>query len=92
MHEINSCQWDKETKVLTNPGEKQEQENSAYIESAAWYHDEVGDHMVDNKKKSKSKYAAAEALYNLDGDQSVKKFMRGNIIATQGRQGRQRSI
>ena len=22
MHEINSCQWDKETKVLTTPGEK----------------------------------------------------------------------
>ena len=62
MHEINSCQWDKETKVLTTPREKEERENSADIESAAWYRDEVVDHMVDNKKKSKRQYAAAKAL------------------------------
>ena len=53
MHEINSCQWDKYTKVLTTPGEKEERENSADIESATWYRDEVGEHMVDNKKKRK---------------------------------------
>ena len=29
--------------------------------------------MVDNKKKSKRQYAAPEALYDLDGEQSVKK-------------------
>ena len=82
MHEINSCQWDKETKVLTNPGEKEERENSADIESAAWYRDEVGEHMVDNKKNIKRQYEAAESLYDLDGDQSFKKIMRGAIIAT----------
>ena len=82
MHEINSCEWDKETKVLTTSVEKEERENSADIESAAWYRDEVGEHMVDNKKNSKRQYAAAEALYNLDGDQSVKKIVRGTIIAT----------
>ena len=39
--------------------------------------------MVDNKKKSKRQYAAPEALYNLDGEQSViKKFMREMIIAS----------
>ena len=74
MHEINSCQWDKETKVFTIPGENEGRENSADIESAAWYRDEIGEHMVDNKKKSKRQYAAAEALYDLNGDQS------GNII------------
>ena len=54
------------------PGEKEERENSADIESAAWYRDEVGEHMVDNKKNSKRQYAAPGALYNLDGEQSVK--------------------
>ena len=68
MHEIYSCQQDKETKVLTTPGEKEEREHCADSDSAAWYHDEVGEHMVDNKKKRKRKYAAPEALYDLDGD------------------------
>ena len=64
--------------MLTTPGEKEEQENSIDIESAAWYRDEVGDHMVDNKKKSKRQYAAAEALYNLDGVQPVKTIHERN--------------
>ena len=59
--------------MLTIPGERGEQENSADIESAAWYRDKVGDHMVDNKKNRKRQYAAAETLYDIDGDQSVKK-------------------
>ena len=78
MHEVYSCQWDKETKVLTTQGEKYEWGNCADIESAAWYRDEVGDHMVDNKKKSKRQYAAAEALYNLDGVQPVKTIHERN--------------
>ena len=78
MHKINSFRWDKETKVLTTSVEKEERENSADIESAAWYHDEVGEHMVDNKKKRKIQYAAAEALYDLDGDKSVKTIHERN--------------
>ena len=58
FHEVYFCQWDKENKVLTTPGEEEERKNCADIESAAWYRDEVGEHMVDNKKKSKRKYAA----------------------------------
>ena len=72
MHEINSCQWDKEAKVLTTPGEKGERENIADIESADWYRDEVGEHMVDNNKNNKGQYAAPEDFYDLDGYQSVK--------------------
>ena len=34
--------------------------------------------MVDNKKKSKRQYAAVEALYDLDGDQSVKTIHERN--------------
>ena len=82
MHEIYSCQWDKDTKVLTTPGEEEERENCANIESAAWYRDKAGEHMVEHKKRSKRQYAAPEALYNLDGEQSVKQFMREMIIDT----------
>ena len=62
MHEISSCGWDKATKFLTTPIKREEQENITDIESAAWYRDEVGEHMVDNNKKRKSQYAAPEAL------------------------------
>ena len=34
--------------------------------------------MVDNKKKSKSKYAAPEALYDLDREQSVETIHERN--------------
>ena len=34
MHEMCSCQWNKETKVLTTPGEKEEREKCADIGSA----------------------------------------------------------
>ena len=61
-----------ETKVLTTPGKEEERENCADIESDNWYLDEVGEHMVDNKKKTKRKYAASEDLYNIDGEQYVK--------------------
>ena len=78
IHEIYSCQWDKETNVLTTPGEEEKRENCADIESAAWYRDKVGEHMVDNEKKGKRQYAAPEALYNLDGEQSVKTIHERN--------------
>ena len=51
MHEVYSCQWDKQTNILTTPIEEEERENYADIESAAWYPDEVKEHMVDNKKE-----------------------------------------
>ena len=34
--------------------------------------------MVDNKKNSKRQYAAPEALYDLDGEQSVKTIHERN--------------
>ena len=54
---------------MTTSGEREELENSADIDCDAWYQDEVGNHMVDNKKESKIKYAATEVLYNVDGEQ-----------------------
>ena len=64
--------------MLTTPVEKEERENSADFESAAWYRDEVEDHMVDNKEKSKRQYTAAEALYDINGGQSVKTIHERN--------------
>ena len=78
IHEVYSCQWDKETKVLTTPGEEEERENCADIDSTAWYREQVGEHMMDNKKKSKRQYEASEALYDLYGEQYEKTFHKRN--------------
>jgi hypothetical protein len=42
------------------------------MESAAWYNDEFGDHMVDTSKKERREYANKEALDELHGDHSFK--------------------
>ena len=78
MHEIGDCEWNEEKKELTTKKEKEDQEDSEDIESAAWYCDDVGDHMLDKKKKSKRQYAAPESLYDLDGEQSVKTIHERN--------------
>ena len=64
--------------MLTTPGENEEREHSADIESAAWYCDEFGEHMVDNKENSKRQYAAPESRYDIDGYQSVKTIHERN--------------
>ena len=64
--------------MLTTPGENEERENSADIESAAWYRDEVREHMVDNNKNNKGQYAAPEDFYDLDGYQSIIKIHERN--------------
>ena len=68
IHKISYFEWNKSTKVLTTSGEIEEQENSADIDSSDCYRYEVGNHMVDNKKRDKILYAATDDLYDLNGD------------------------
>ena len=69
MHEICDWEWNEEEKELTTKREKKDQENSKDIESKVWYVDNMGDHMVDKKKKSKIQYTAPEIHYCLDWEQ-----------------------
>jgi hypothetical protein len=68
---IHSCVWDEDTKTISTPEQIADEKRMAEIESAAWYRDEFGKHMVDGMKKAKS-YTDPESLYNLDGERSVK--------------------
>jgi hypothetical protein len=68
---IHSCVWDEDTKTISTPEQLADEKRMAEIESAAWYRDEFGKHMVDGMKKVK-RYTDPEALYNLDGERSVK--------------------
>ena len=68
---INQCQWDATTNTITTEEQAEDERRMAEFEKAAWYRDEFGKHMVSNLNKVK-KYTDPEALYDLDGERSVK--------------------
>ena len=68
---INQCQWDATTNTITTEEQAEDEKRMAEFEQAAWYRDEFGKHMISNLKKVK-KYTDPEALYDLDGERSVK--------------------
>lgn len=69
---INLCTWDDEANTITTPEQAAEEQRLAAIEKAPWYKDEFGKHMVDKMKQIKRNYTDPEALYDLDGERSVK--------------------
>lgn len=68
---INQCKWDADTSTISTEEQEEEEKRMAEFEKAAWYRDEFGKHMVSNLKKVKN-YTDPEALYDLDGECSVK--------------------
>ena len=68
---IQQCQWDADTNTIVTAEQADDEKRMAEFEDAAWYRDEFGKHMVSNMKKVK-KYTDPEALYDLDGERSVK--------------------
>ena len=79
---INQCSWDAETKSIMTPQQVAEEKRIAELEKAAWYKDEFGKHMVEKMKKLKKTYTDPEALYDLDGERSVKTLHARNDPAT----------
>ena len=68
--QIAECEWDKEKCILTTKEDK-EAEDMQEMEAAAWYIDELGEHM-EGDKKGKKKWAAKEELEDMNCDQSFK--------------------
>jgi hypothetical protein len=68
---INACVWDSQTNTISTPEQLEEDARMAEIEKAAWYKDAFGKHMVAGMKQLKT-YTDPEALYNLDGERSVR--------------------
>jgi hypothetical protein len=71
VREIDGCNWNAETRVLTTPQDV-ENEKSAAMESAAWYKDVFGDNVFDLSKKEKPKKMSAAELEDLHAEHSVK--------------------
>lgn len=71
VREIDECNWNTETKVLTTPQDV-ENEKSAAMESAAWYKDVFGENVFDLRKKETPKKMSAAELEDLHAEHSVK--------------------
>jgi hypothetical protein len=75
VREIHNCKWDKETGVLTTPGDEEAEKLEA-MEKAAWYKDAYGDNVFDLSKKEKGKKFSAAELEDLHAANSVKTASR----------------
>ena len=73
FHNVKKCTWDKETKVLTTPEDK-EKAKEEEMQKAAWYKDEFGDFMefAQKQKEGGQNHVDPEHIYDLDGTHSVK--------------------
>lgn len=54
--DIQRCSWDSKTRKLSTPGDAS-REKAMAMESAAWYKDEFGDHMVGKKREAPAQFA-----------------------------------
>ena len=73
FHNVKKCTWDKVTKVLTTPEDK-EKAKEEEMQKAAWYKDEFGDFMefAQKQKEGGQNHVNPEHIYDLDGTHSVK--------------------
>jgi hypothetical protein len=67
--EVTKCTWEAGSRTLTTEDELNQEEETKTFEGASWFKDEFGLFAKGAKQK---KYAAPEALLNLDGGGSVK--------------------
>ena len=81
---IHECTWDAAKMSIVTAAQAEEEARLQELESAAWYKDEFGKHLVDKMKQLKKSYTAAEALYKLDGERSVKTLHARNDPVEEG--------
>ena len=80
VHEIDQCEYDSSTRVLTTPQDKKTAETSSF-KQMSFFQDVIGQMKAANKAEkpgAKATYAAAEAVFNLDGDRSTKTMHQAN--------------
>ncbi len=69
LAEGTKCQWDTDSRTLTTEDQMNRKEEAKAFEGAFWFKDDFGLLAKGSKQK---KYAAPEALFNLDSSGSVK--------------------
>jgi hypothetical protein len=69
---ITLAHWDSDTGTLTTAKELAQEKMAADLEKAAWFKDAFSGLDLEKSKGTKQPMPPLEALFNLDGKQSIK--------------------
>lgn len=81
IHEASQCEWDSETQTLLTPSELAADSATNDLEDQGWWRDVVVQYET-KKGTGKRTYAAPQALFDLDGTQSIKTMHEANDNAS----------
>ena len=81
IHEAPQCEWDSETQTLLTPTELADDSAAGNLEEQGWWKDVVRQY-ENQKGQGKRAYAAPQALFDLDGAQSIKTMHEANDNAS----------
>ena len=81
IHEASQCEWDSKTQTLLTPSEMADNSATMDLEEQGWWRDVVVQYET-KKGLGKRSYAAPQALFDLDGTQSVKTMHEANDNAS----------
>jgi hypothetical protein len=81
IHEAPQCEWDSKTQTLLTPTELADDSAAGGLEEQGWWKDVVLQY-ENQKGQGKRAYAAPQALFDLDGAQSVKTMHEANDNAS----------
>ena len=81
IHEAPQCEWDPKTQTLLTPTELADDSAASGLEEQGWWKDVVLQY-ESQKGQGKRAYAAPQALFDLDGAQSIKTMHEANDNAS----------
>ena len=81
IHEAVHCEWDSETQTLLTKAELDENNKTGELEDQGWWRDVVVQY-ESTKGQGKRPFASQQALFDLDGAQSVKTMHETNDNAS----------
>jgi len=77
IHKAEQCKLDPNTQTLFRPSELAENSTSADLGERGWWKDVV-EHDENKQSQGKCSYASQQALFDLDGAQSIKTMHKNN--------------
>ena len=78
-HSAHECKWDGKTMTVTTPNDAEANNAQAELEAMPFFVNKISEVMAENEKSnSNKKYSDPNALFNLDGERSVKTIHKAN--------------
>ena len=76
-HSAHECKWDGDTMMVTTADDVEANDAQAELEAMPFFVNKISEVMAENEKSNK-KYSDPNALFNLDGERSVKTIHKAN--------------